>query len=86
MLAVKDQLIERIKNLTELPVYRTETRNEVLDICANMNEEQLAAVVAMLAVRYRWLQKLASNSNKFDEMKNTIVRLNELAGKYGLPS
>jgi hypothetical protein len=86
MQATKDQLIERIKNLMELPVYRSETRNEVLAACSNINEERLAAVAALLDVRYRWLQKLASDTNRFGEMKKTIVHLHELAEKYGLSS
>ena len=82
----KEQLTERIKELLDIPVYPEETREKIFGICAGLDVPHLAAVASTLALRYHWIQKLSADPTKIEELKKTLVHLEELTEKYGLSS
>ncbi len=83
MLQTKEQLIERVKLLLELPgVCDTLKSDLIINRCNNLTFEQLCEVLVFLRIRVASLKKLASSPTKLIALNKSLDNLTNIINKY----
>ncbi|TSC62019.1 MAG: hypothetical protein G01um101448_398 [Parcubacteria group bacterium Gr01-1014_48] len=85
MKATKQQLLDRIKSLLELPGVCAESKREtILGNCEKLSFEQLCEVAATLRIRARKLASIINSPEKIQEIKDAKDNLDKFFTKYGI--
>lgn len=83
----KQELLKRIGVFLDMPgVCLPEKRQEILAMCENLSNDQLAEVSASLRIRVRSLIKMAQSDDVKQAINSTKQQLDSLLKKYAVQS